>query len=204
MRKAKVLRSYQRKSDTALSEFALHVKTEMDGNALFPTPAIAAGVMEDAANDFNTAIGNAIDGSKADTVAKNVARTALILKLDAQADYVEGIANGDVGKILSSGFDATKTTITSSPLATPNINSVRNHASGKLKLIITAIKNASGYEVQASVGSGAWVTVATPASTRLMIVEGLTPGTLYNLRVRAIGGSTGHSEWSDVVGHMSL
>jgi hypothetical protein len=33
---------------------------------------------------------------------------------------------------------------------------------------------------------------------------GLTPGTTYSLQVRAVGGSTGYSDWSDAVSHMSL
>ena len=41
-------------------------------------------------------------------------------------------------------------------------------------------------------------------STRGMAVPGLVPGQSYNFRVRTVGGSTGYSEWSDPVGHMSL
>ena len=37
-----------------------------------------------------------------------------------------------------------------------------------------------------------------------MAVTGLIPGGTYNFRVRAVGGSTGYSEWSNPVGHMSL
>jgi len=31
---------------------------------------------------------------------------------------------------------------------------------------------------------------------RRIVLLGLTPGTIYFVRVRAIGGSTGYSEWS--------
>ena len=37
-----------------------------------------------------------------------------------------------------------------------------------------------------------------------MPVNGLTPGTNYTFQVRAIGGSTGYSDWSDPVSHMSM
>jgi len=37
-----------------------------------------------------------------------------------------------------------------------------------------------------------------------MPLNGLTPGTNYSLDVRAVGGSTGYSDWSDPVSHMSL
>ena len=32
----------------------------------------------------------------------------------------------------------------------------------------------------------------------------LTPGTNYNIQIRAIGGSTGQSDWSALTSHMSL
>ena len=38
----------------------------------------------------------------------------------------------------------------------------------------------------------------------LNAINGLTAGTNYSIEVRAIGGSTGYSDWSDPVSHMSL
>jgi hypothetical protein len=32
----------------------------------------------------------------------------------------------------------------------------------------------------------------------------LTPGQNYSVQARAIGGSTGHSDWSDPVSHMVM
>jgi len=37
-----------------------------------------------------------------------------------------------------------------------------------------------------------------------MPVNGLVPGTMYQVQVRAIGGSTGYSDWSDAVHHMCM
>ena len=37
-----------------------------------------------------------------------------------------------------------------------------------------------------------------------MVVNGLTPGVVYTFQVRAVGGSTGYSEWSDPVSHMAI
>jgi hypothetical protein len=34
--------------------------------------------------------------------------------------------------------------------------------------------------------------------------DGLTPGTVYTIEVRAIGGSTGQSDWSDPSSHMAM
>jgi chitodextrinase len=35
-----------------------------------------------------------------------------------------------------------------------------------------------------------------------MSVNGLTPGTTYVFQVRAVGGSTGYSDWSNPVSRM--
>ena len=37
-----------------------------------------------------------------------------------------------------------------------------------------------------------------------MAVSGLIPGGNYPFEARAIGGSTGQSDWSDAVSHMSM
>jgi hypothetical protein len=35
-------------------------------------------------------------------------------------------------------------------------------------------------------------------------VAGLIPGSIYSMQVRAVGGSTGYSDWSDPVSHMVM
>jgi len=40
--------------------------------------------------------------------------------------------------------------------------------------------------------------------SRSIRISGLTPGGLYEIQIRAIGGSTGTSDWSDPKQHRSL
>ncbi|PYR85245.1 MAG: hypothetical protein DMG18_06830 [Acidobacteria bacterium] len=40
--------------------------------------------------------------------------------------------------------------------------------------------------------------------SRSMTITGLTPGTIYAIQVRALGGSTGSGDWSDAVTHMCM
>jgi hypothetical protein len=61
---------------------------------------------------------------------------------------------------------------------------------------VTAVTNAYGYEVQICTGTGAWTTVKYWSQARTIPLTGLTTGTVYNVRVRALGGSTGQSDWS--------
>jgi hypothetical protein len=57
-------------------------------------------------------------------------------------------------------------------------------------------------KVQYRSAAGAWQDGGGFSSTKKVIVENLTPGTLYDFRVQYIGGSTGTTEWSDVVSHI--
>ena len=49
-----------------------------------------------------------------------------------------------------------------------------------------------------------WKTGGLFTDSRSMAVSGLTPGANYQFEARAIGGSTGQSDWSDAVSHMSM
>jgi hypothetical protein len=68
------------------------------------------------------------------------------------------------------------------------------------------VANAYCYEVQVSIGAGtsAWQAAGSFTAARKIILTNLTPGTIYNVRARAIGGSTGYSDWSDPQSHMAM
>jgi hypothetical protein len=51
--------------------------------------------------------------------------------------------------------------------------------------------------------NGNWQDAGIYTKTRDIVLQQLTPGTVYNVRVRAFGGSTGHSDWSDPVSKMA-
>ena len=118
-----------------------------------------------------------------------------------------------LAELLSSGFDAASTSRAQRPLDTPSIRGIDNSGTGQLTLRVTPVTNARLYEAQhqsvpnAATGAGSvgeWVSAGMYQSTRSMVVTGLVPGGTYNFRVRAVGGSTGYSAWSNPVGHMSL
>ena len=78
-------------------------------------------------------------------------------------------------------------------------------------LIVTVkpVGNAKCYEVRcAPLGPGGtlgpWQTGGLFTVSRAMRVSGLTRGTDYSVQVRAIGGSTGYSEWTNPVSHMCI
>ena len=78
-----------------------------------------------------------------------------------------------------------------------------------MKPRVTRIKNAKNYEVRYALvdGNGApgpWQSGGIHSSSRGQLVNGLTPGAMYQFQVRAVGGSTGYSDWSQTVSERSL
>ncbi len=94
-------------------------------------------------------------------------------------------------------------------LDTPVITGILNAGSGQLKLRIDPIPNARCYEARyALIGPGGapgpWQDGGLFTNSRKIIIPGLTPGSTYAFQIRAVGGSTGYSDWSDQVSHMSM
>ena len=49
---------------------------------------------------------------------------------------------------------------------------------------------------------GPWQPAGVYTNSRAISINGLTPGTTYMFEVRAVGGSTGYSDWSNPVTRM--
>lgn len=192
--------------DGPLANFALGVKDGLTTNAVtFPSiPTTATLVMLGTAiTTFNAKLVAAHKGSVAATAEKEVAREVLIGLLRILAAYVENVAQGDASKIEAAGFDVvTRGNNTQTPLTKPLIKAIRNLITTQLKVDVGAVRNAASFEVQIRIGSGAWQGAGSYPNSRSIVLEDLTPGTTYEVRVRAIGGSTKYSDWSDGVNHM--
>ena len=179
----------------------------MTGNTSFPKPPIplvaAVPPDPDAPLDMTTrmtvldaAIKNAVGGGQIQTAAKNAALASAFEGLDANAFYVQTIARTNLAMMLTSGYQAASTNHGQSPLATPSITGIDNDTSTQLDVHVSPITNAGGYEAQICTGTGAWTTVKFSTQARTITLTGLTTGTVYQVRVRALGGSTGQSDWS--------
>jgi len=121
--------------------------------------------------------------------------------------YVEDNCNNDLAVLLSSGFQAAATSRTRSPLANPAILGIDFGNSTELVLKVTPIALAKCYEVQsAAVGAGnvpgPWQAAGLFTASRSITIAGPAPGSTYVFQVRAVGGSTGYSDWSNPVYRM--
>jgi chitodextrinase len=101
-----------------------------------------------------------------------------------------------------SSCQAASTNRAQTQLPAPTILSLENEMSTQLVVRLTPIANAYCYEVQTSTGTGAWQPAGVFTAARRIVLTNLTPGTVYNVQSRAIGGSTGYSDWSDPSSHI--
>lgn len=191
-------------SDTGSDDFTQNVITKFGSGPLAPGSPVTVADLTAANGTFHTAIAAAINGGPADTAAKDNARDVVEDMLRQIALYVQGKNNGDVTVILNAGFAPTSTNRAQSQLDTPAISAITNEMSGQLVVRATPVDNAKAYQVRLTVGTNAPIDGGLFTQARRMVLTNLTPGTTYAVEVRAIGGSTGYSDWSDPVSHMAM
>jgi hypothetical protein len=196
--------SFARLPDSELDAFVENIITSLTGNASFPTPAVSLADLTTALTAFTDAMAAATQGGRQANAAKNAAREALLALMRQEANYVQGIASTDLAMLLSSGFNNVSTNRTQSVLPAPLIQQIDNQMSTQLLVRLEPVDNARAYEVQFKNGTGGWLSAGTFTKARHIAVTDLTPGSTYTLQARAIGGSTGYSDWSDPVSHMAM
>jgi hypothetical protein len=192
-------------ADTELDAAAGKVVSGLTKNPAFPNPPVSAADLGKLASGYHTAIQASMHGGLQLTAAKNNAREALLNALHQEAHYVQSVAGHDLETLLSSGFFASNgSRHTSSPLITPIVALVSDLGTTQLRVRLACVPNAKSYQVQISGnGNAGWQDAGIYTKTRGIVIEQLVPGTVYNVRVRAIGGSTGASGWSDPVSKMA-
>jgi hypothetical protein len=200
--KLKVSLAYNSYPDSVLDELTTAIITAMTGNTAFPAPTIPLATVTTRQTVFRTALAAAANGGKQLTAAKNQARQSLLDALDANALYVQALARYDLAMLLSSGYQAASINRAQTQLPAPTILALENEMSTQLVLRLSPIANAYCYEVQTKNGGG-WTPAGAFTAARRIILTNLTPGTVYNVQARAIGGSTGYSDWSDPSSHIA-
>jgi hypothetical protein len=200
--KLKVSLGYNKYPDAVVNEVTTAIVTDLTGNAAFPMPTVLLTQVTALQTAFTDAMAAAANGGTQLTAAKNQARAALLNALDANALYVQTIARFDLATLLSSGYQAASTNRARIQLPAPTIAAFVNEMSTQLVVRLTPIANAYAYEVQVKIGTGAWVPAGLFTAARRIVLTDLTSGAVYTVQARAIGGSTGYSDWSDPSSHI--
>ena len=199
---AKVSLGFARLSDTELDNFAQAVADGMNDNANFPTPPVAIPALLAAKTDFTAKLAAAQTGGAADTAAKNNSRQTLIGMLRQLASYVQMSCNNDQALLLSSGFQTQSAKGASAPLEQATGLRIKNGSTGQLVASVTPVKNASMYEGRIKL-DGDWMPSVFTGDSQHVTFNDLTPGKTYTIQVRALGGSTGQSDWCDPSSRMA-
>ena len=195
--------------DHRLAEIAGAVRTAMQDNPAFPHPPVALADLETLTAGFNAALAAQDMGGKTATIDKNAKRDQLVGMLRQLVAYVQLVAGNDAVLLASSGFEAASLTHAMTELSKPTNVRLEKGNSGQLLVRLKAVPNARAYEVHYAVVAadgtqGDWQSAGALTNSRALQIGGLTRGTLYTVRVRAVGGTTRYSDWSDPTSHRCL
>ena len=134
-------------------------------------------------------------GGKVNTALKNEARDALVSAMRQWAAYVQSLVPTlTLSQVLTSGFDVVNPNTTPKPLTQP-VFTLDDSVTTQLAVWLTAVTNERRIKCSMPSARGSRWSGHFP-NTKNIGLTNLTPGTVYNVRIRAIGGSTQYSVWS--------
>jgi hypothetical protein len=189
--------------DNDLDVFSANNVICLTGNASFPELTVKPADLGVLQVNYHTALLASVTGGSQARALKNEARLPLIAAMRLNAAYVQGRPGLTLSMLLSSGYLAIDTNRSQSELDTPSLT-VDNGNSTQLIAHVPPVANAHSYQVQAMTPDGKVVATVVSTQGRNIVVPGLTPGVVYTLQARAVGGSTDFSDWSDPVSHMCM
>ncbi len=215
MPQLRVLLGFSNAPDHAVTERADAVLAGLYVSDLWnPLPAplafpVTQAALQTARDNFSDGMAAADMGGPADTADKNNKRDVLVALLRKLAAFVNDNHGNDMAKLLASGFEAVSTNHAQSPLVKPVIRDIIHGNTGQSILRVSPVPNAQNYEPQcALIGPGGtpgpWVSAGLFSNSQALPVSPLIPGAEYLFRVRAMGGSTGSSDWSDTRSHRAM
>ena len=200
----RVALAFARYDKNQLNCFAILVLLCLKNNPLFPNPPVSRPALADLVTTYQNALTAAAQGGPKDRAAFREARDELVLALRSIAAYIHSLGLKQESEVLSSGFDLAVWDTRQTPLTTPELVRLDNSVSTRLSLKLRAVPNAKTYQVQTSADGGqTWQELGIFPHTRGIVLTDLTPGKVYSLRVRAIGGSTRYSPWSAAISRMA-
>jgi hypothetical protein len=205
----RIVQGYRTQPDGPLIASAGTVIQGLTGNARFANPPVDLKTAQAALDELIAAIAAQPNGGPAATAHKKNKRSELIAILSRLAHFVQDTCEGDVAAVLNAGFTVVSSSRATSALHKPAIANIDFGNTTQLVIRVTPVERARCYEVEAAaIGAGgvaeAWRRVGLYTNSRAITVTGLTPLTTYVFQVRAVGGSTGCSDWSDAVSHICV
>ena len=191
-----ILRDFYQYPANKLVPFGRNISTNLDP-AIFPNLPVPPTVIKTLTDDLSAKQAAMITGGSVEKAARDNAFNALCAALDSDADEVEKVVQANLEMLLATGYLPASTNHASSPLDDTAINGLLNNGTTQVLLRLQAVVNAKTYQVQTSADGGkTWLEVCLSTQSRRIVITNLVPGTTYLVRARAIGGSTGASNWT--------
>lgn len=206
--KQQALGGFRRESDEALLVRGKTVLLAMAGNTNFAAPYPDLETVTEALDHYEQKLSMARrPGSPEDTASKNEARKPLEQLLKQLAFYVTQTADGNLAKLLSSGFAVSSLPQQEEvPMPVTGILLRDGRQQGQMRLDFDHNTSAKVYEYQLcqvdKLGlPDEWGESYITTSSKLNIIAPLTPYKQYGVRVRAMNGY-GRSDWSEMATHV--
>ncbi|MES2476973.1 MAG: hypothetical protein V4640_14410 [Verrucomicrobiota bacterium] len=195
-----------RMSDNPLITFARNVHKLLYTVAGLTDIPVPAPMLLEAIETFATAKAAQANGGKAATAKKNLTRAVLTSLLKKLAIHVQGQCQGNLARLLSTGFAAVSLNRARYPLAKPSILRIVPGKEGHSLVTLSTESASRGCQIRvAEIGEdhalGEFSDPVFSTTSRNVDIPNLTPGKLYAFQGRNMGGSTTFSEWSDILQH---
>jgi len=192
----RVLRNFYKYPGPQLVTFSSNIGVSLDPT-LFVNLPVAPKDIKAMSDDLNVKLAATITGGTVETAAKDKSFDTLTGSLNSDANIVETVIGNDLEMLLATGFLPVSTNRSSSPLDGTAIVSLLNNGTTQVLVQLLPVRNAKTYQVQTSTDGGkTWVEAGISTQARRIVIPNLVPGTTYAVRARAIGGSTGASNWT--------
>jgi hypothetical protein len=191
-----ILRDFYDYPANKLVPFGTNISTNLDP-AQFANLPVKPADIKTLADDLNAKQAAMITGGSVEKAARDNAFDALCAALDSDADEVEQVVQANLEMLLATGYLPASTNRTSSPLDDTAITGLFNNGTTQALLRLQTVVNAKSYQVQTSADNGkTWSDALVSTKAIRIVIPNLVPGTTYLVRARAIGGSTGASNWT--------
>lgn len=199
--KMKALIGFAKMKDDELVISCKTIIDAMTGNTKYPLPNPDLLDLETILDTFIAKLAiSRKRGSPEDTALKNESREPLITAMQKLGYYVNGVAQGHLSTLLSSGFPTNSASFGNQvPLKVDNVRLSDGRQSGQVKLEFAPQKIATIYEYrfrQRNEPMMEWGDRLTTTSSRGNIIAPLEIGHFYEVQVRAVN-TQGTGDWSD-------
>lgn len=193
------LKNFAQLADDTLVLFSRGVVTALTDNHDFIAPVVSLATLTDLIDAFQAAIPDKSLRNSQNAAVKNALRVPLVEALTANCNYVNGVANGDRAKLLTSGYNISAETHPRPMVVVPtNVRVQQGVNSGSVVMGCARQQAARAYEARCKNDAGDWTGGFINTRSRQVTIDGLMPGISYQFQMRAVGADAA-SGWSDTL-----